>query len=187
MDVDYVYDIAHLTNIPTQVESLLHSLLQTAGGIGFHVNTDKMEYMCFNQKRAICTLNSDSLKLMNKLNHQSIIWKSDLYDKIKWNFFHAVVVSVLQYRCTIQMLNKHIKKKLDGNCTRMLRAISNKSWQQHPLKQQPYSDLLPISKTIQVRWTRHVGHIPWEYLGYELFCQSSCMHVYGHACIVYAQ
>ena len=29
-------------------------------------------------------------------------------------------------------------KKLDGNYTRMLRAILNKSWRQHPTKQQLY-------------------------------------------------
>ena len=37
-------------------------------------------------------------------------------------------------------------------------AILNKYWKQHPKKQQLYSHLPPISKTIQVRWTRHVGH-----------------------------
>ena len=32
------------------------------------------------------------------------------------------------------------------------------SWRQHPTKQQLYGHLPPIMKTIQVRWTRHVGH-----------------------------
>ena len=40
----------------------------------------------------------------------------------------------------------------------MLRAILNKSWRQHPTKQQLYGHLLPITKTIQVRRTRHAGH-----------------------------
>ena len=40
----------------------------------------------------------------------------------------------------------------------MLRAILNKSWKQHPTKQQLYGLLPPITKTIQVRWTRHAGH-----------------------------
>ena len=44
------------------------------------------------------------------------------------------------------------------NYTRMLRAILNKSWGHHPTKQQLYSYLPPIMKTIQVKWTRHVGH-----------------------------
>ena len=42
--------------------------------------------------------------------------------------------------------------------TRMLRAILNKSWQQHPTRHQLYGHLPPITKTIQVRWTRHAGH-----------------------------
>ena len=40
----------------------------------------------------------------------------------------------------------------------MLRAISIKSWRQHPTKHQLYGHLPPITKTIQVRWTRHAGH-----------------------------
>ena len=49
-------------------------------------------------------------------------------------------------------------KKLDGNYTRMLWAKLNKSWRQHPTKQQLYGHLPPIMKTIQVRRTRHVGY-----------------------------
>ena len=34
----------------------------------------------------------------------------------------------------------------------------NKSWQQHPTRHQLYVHLPPITKTIQARRTRHVGH-----------------------------
>ena len=47
-------------------------------------------------------------------------------------------------------LTKRLKKKLDGNYTRMLRAILNKSWRQHPTRHQLYDHLPPITKTIQV-------------------------------------
>ena len=40
----------------------------------------------------------------------------------------------------------------------MLQAILNKTWKQHPTKQWLYSHLTPITKTIQVRRTRHAGH-----------------------------
>ena len=40
----------------------------------------------------------------------------------------------------------------------MLRAILNKSWRQHPTRHQLYGHLPPITKTIQVRRTRHAGH-----------------------------
>ena len=36
--------------------------------------------------------------------------------------------------------------------------ILNKSWRQHPKKHQLYGHLPPITKTIQVRQTRHAGH-----------------------------
>ena len=51
-----------------------------------------------------------------------------------------------------------MEKKLDSNYTRMLRAILNKSWGQHPTKQQLYRHLPPITKTIKIRRTRHAGH-----------------------------
>ena len=62
MDADYADNIACLANTPTQAESLPHSLEQATGGIDLHVNADKTEYMCFNQKRDISTLNCGSLK-----------------------------------------------------------------------------------------------------------------------------
>ena len=74
---------------------------------------------------------------------------------INWK---AAVVSILLYGCTTWTLTKQQEKKLDGNYTRMLRVILNKSWRQHPTKQQLYGHLLPITKTIQVRRTRHAGH-----------------------------
>ena len=40
----------------------------------------------------------------------------------------------------------------------MLIAILNKSWRQHPTRHQIYGHLPPITKTIQVRRTRHAGH-----------------------------
>ena len=51
-----------------------------------------------------------------------------------------------------------MEKKFDGNYTRMLLAILNKSWRQHPTKQQLYGHLPHITKTIKVRRTRHAGH-----------------------------
>ena len=77
---------------------------------------------------------------------------------MKRSFFQATDVSILLYGCTTWTLTIWLEKKLDGNYTRMLRAILNKSWQQHSTRHQLYSHLPPITKTIQVRWTRHAGH-----------------------------
>ena len=97
-------------------------------------------------------------KAWTAINRLSIIWKSDLTDKMKHSFFQAAVVSILLYGRTTWTLTKRLKKKLDGNYTTMLRAILNKSWRQHPTRHQLYGHLPPITKTIQVRRTRHVGH-----------------------------
>ena len=51
-----------------------------------------------------------------------------------------------------------MEKELDSNYTRMLPAILNKSWRQHRTKQLLYGHLPLITKTIQVRQTRHAGH-----------------------------
>ena len=173
----------HLANTPDQAETLLHSLERAAARIGLHVNAQKTEYMCYNQTGDISTLEGTPLKLVDKftylgssvestekdietrltkawtaINRLSTIWKSDLTDKMKRSFFQAAVTSILLYGCTTWTLTKRLEKKLDGNYTRMLRAILNKSWQQHPTRHQLYGHLPPITKTIQVRRTRHAGH-----------------------------
>ena len=77
---------------------------------------------------------------------------------MKRSFFQGAVVSILLYGCNAWTQTKRMKKKHDGNYTRMLRAILNKSWRQHPTKQQLYGHLPPITKTIKVRRTRHAEH-----------------------------
>ena len=103
-------------------------------------------------------INTWLTKAWTAIDRLSIIWKSDLTDKMKRSFFQAAVVSILLYGCTTWTLTKRLKKKLDGNYTRMLRAILYKCWRQHPTRHQLYVHLPPITKTIQVRRTRHAGH-----------------------------
>ena len=139
--------------------------------------------MCFNQTGDIYTLVGSSLKLVEKFtylgssvssteiryrhatnkcmdsyNRLAVIWKSDLTGKMKRCFFQAAVVSILLYGGSTWTLTKRTEKKLDGNYTRMLQAILNKSWGQHPTKQQLYGHLPPITKTIKIRRTRYAGH-----------------------------
>ena len=107
-----ITDIALLANTPNQAETLLQSLERAATGIGLHANAHKTEYMCYNQTGDISTLDGTSLKLVDKFTYQgssvsstekdidtrltkawtaidklSIIWKSDLTDKMKRSFF----------------------------------------------------------------------------------------------------
>ena len=77
---------------------------------------------------------------------------------MKRSFFQAAVVWILLYGCTTWMLTKRMEKKLDGNYTRMLRVILNKSWGQYPRKHQLYDHLPPIRKNIKIRWSRYGGY-----------------------------
>ena len=124
-DANYTDYIELLANAPTQAKTLLHRLERADAGIGIHVNAHKTEYLCFNQTGDISTLEGSSLKLGDKFTYQgssllstetdidkgqtkawtaidrlSIIWKSDLTDKMKRSFFQASVVSILLYECT---------------------------------------------------------------------------------------
>ena len=77
---------------------------------------------------------------------------------MKRSFFQAEFMSTLLSGCTTWTLSKRIEKKLDGNYTKMLRAILNKSWRQHSKKQQLFGYLPSITKTIPLRGIRHAGH-----------------------------
>ena len=143
--------------------------------------------MGFNQSGDMSTLTGSSLKLFEKftypgisvsstennintrlvkawaaINRILIIWKSEQSDDIKYIFFQTAVMSTLLHGCTKWTLTNFIEKKLDGNCTRMLGAILNKSWKHHPSKQLQYGHLPPISKTIQIRRTIYTGHCWWS-------------------------
>ena len=132
MDADYADDIAILANTSAQAETLLHSVERAARGIGHHVNADKTEYLCFNQKGNLYTLKGRPLRLVNKftylgssvsstginmrltkagtpIDRLSVIWKSHLTNEIKRSFSQAAVVSILLYGCTTWMLTKRMK------------------------------------------------------------------------------
>ena len=138
---------AILANTPDQAKTLLHRLERATADIGLHVNAHKTEYMCYNQTGDITTLDGTSLKLVDKftylgssissiekdidtrqtkawtaIDRLTIIWKSDLTDKMKCSFFQAAVISILLYGCTTWTLTKRLEKKLDGNYTRPHKA-----------------------------------------------------------------
>ena len=135
--ITHADDIAILANTPNQAETLQDSLERAAA-----VNAHKTEYMCFNQTGDISTLDGTSLKLVDKFTYLgssvsstekdidtrltkaltaidklSVIWKSNLTDKMKRSFFQAAVVSILLYGCTNWTLTKRLEKNLDGNYT----------------------------------------------------------------------
>ena len=159
-DADYADDIALLANTPNQAETILHSLERATAGIGLHVNAHKTEYMCFDQAGDISTLEGTSLKLVDKFTYLessvsstekdidtrltktwtvidklSVIWKSDLADKMKRSFLQAAVVSILLYGCTTWTLTKRLVeearrqlyKNVASNIKRVLAATPHKA------------------------------------------------------------
>ena len=98
-----------------------------------------------------CLLKAWQLLSIGYRSYDSLIYPI----KLKRNLFQAV--EILPYRCTTWMQTKRIEKKLDGNDTRMIQAVSNKLWKQHH-KNELYGLLPSISKTIQIKRTRHAGH-----------------------------
>ena len=156
-DADYADDIAILANTPNQAETLLHDLEWAAAGIGLYVNAHKTEYMCYNQTGDISTLNGTPLKLVDKftylgssvastekdidtrltkawtaINRLSIIWKSDLTDKMKCSFFQAPVASILLYGCTTYSnkvageARRQLHKNAASNLEQVLAATPHK-------------------------------------------------------------
>ena len=86
------------------------------------------------------------------------IWKSDLSDNLKRNFFQAAVESVLVYGSVSWMLTKICEKRIDGAYTRMLHVALNKSWKDHPTNKELYGNIPKISISIQQQRMRFAGH-----------------------------
>ena len=132
-----------LANSTTQAKTLLHSLKQAAAGIGLHVNTDKMEYMCFNQRGNISTLKGGPLKLVDKFTYLGssvsstktginillaktwtavdrllVIWKSDLTNKKKHSFFSKQRLCQYYYMDANEMFGEKAWWQLHKNVAR---------------------------------------------------------------------
>ena len=83
-----------------------------------------------------------STKTCKKSNRS--IWKFLVLDRNTWNY-------ITVWKSFVLYMNAWNNEQI----------ISNnylKSWRQHPTRHQLYGHLPPITKTIQVRRTRHAGH-----------------------------
>ena len=96
---------------------------------------------------------------------------------MKRSFFQAVVALILLYGCTTWTLTKRMEKKLDGNYTRMLQAILNKSWRQHTTKHQLTATYLPWRKLSKNQTCRKLLGKQDELISYVLLWTPS----YGRA------
>lgn len=183
VDVDYADDLAIMSDSIDNATDLLHSVEKTAREIGLYINATKTEFMSYNQEGQIKSLDGNEIKEVDNfvylgsnvqstekdiqirkakawvaLNKLDRIWKSNMSSKLKRNFFKATVESVLLYGSTTWTLTKQQGARLDGTYTRMLRAVLNISWKDHPTKKFLYGHLRPISATIREKRLRFSGH-----------------------------
>ena len=183
-DADFADDLALLTDHLEQAQLLLLRLEDAAQAIGLHVNAKKTEYMLYNQPDGdLITLEGNTLKQVNKfkylgswiqssgddmdirigqawgaLNKMNKVWKSNLVNHHKTNFFRATVESVLLYGAESWTMTKRMNVKLDGTYTRMLRAVLGVSWKDYKTNEELYGNLQKISDTLRTRRLRFIGH-----------------------------
>ena len=139
-DTDYADDIALLTDYIKDAEATVHSVENLAKVIGLFVNATKTKFICLNQNAGSGTnsLNRETIDLENDLNYlgsfiastkkddnirlgeawaalngMNNIWKSNLPDQLKRNFFSATVEYVLVYGSISWTLTSALEKKID--------------------------------------------------------------------------
>ena len=184
-DADYADDIAVLTDYLEDAAKVLHNIEQLAQVIVLYVNSEKTEYMCLNQDASagIKSLNGGKVKKVDDfkylgsyigtteqdvniriakaweaLNSLNNIWKSNLPNQLKKNFFRAIVETVLVYGSIIWTLTSSLEKKIDGAYTRMLRAALNVSCASRLTNKDLYGTIPDITSTIRQQRMRFAGH-----------------------------
>ena len=184
-DADYADDLALLSDYLKDAETTLHNVEHLAKVIGLYVNPTKTKFICLNQNTSggINSLNGECInqvddfnylgslvastehdvndrlaKAWAALNEMNNIWKSNLPDQLKRNFFRATVESVLVYGSISWTLTSALEKKIDGAFTRMLRAALNKSWTDHLTNVELYGNIPRVTTTIREQRLRFAGH-----------------------------
>ena len=182
-DADYADDLALLSDTTEGASKLLHALEKAASNIGLQINVNKTEHMNINCQGSIRTNSGALLKSVDQFTYLgsnistsakeigirigkawsamkrlSVIWKSNIRNDLKKRFFQTTVESVLLYASSTWTLTKQLEKTLNGNYTKMLRAVLNVSWKDHPTNAQLYGKLKKITDVIKERRLRFAGH-----------------------------
>ena len=144
-DADYADDLALFSNNCKDAERMLHLLESAAATIGLNVNAGKTEQISYNQNGTINTINAERIKLVDdftylgssiastekdidiriakawsSLNKLTCIWKSNLSDELKRNFFRMTTGSASFYGSITWTFTKKLENKINGSFTRML-------------------------------------------------------------------
>ena len=84
--------------------------------------------------------------------------KAPILKQTKTKVFKTSVESILLYGSEPWSLNVAKRKRLDGEYTKMLRAIYNLSWMDHPTNASVYGSLPRISEVVRCRRLALAGH-----------------------------
>ena len=185
VDTEYDDYIAVTNNPLKDANTLLLKIESAAKEIGLCINTDKTKYININQNnnmqmKIICGslinqvedfkylgsyirstkryVNIRIAKAWVALNSMNTIWKLKLSKNLKRQFFRAAVESVLVYGSVTWTLTTALENNIGGTYTRMLRAVTNKSWRDHLSNEQLYGDITKISKSIRMQRLRFAGN-----------------------------
>ena len=185
-DLDFADDIALVIDELEQAQDFLHSVQENAAKIGLHLNSDKTEFMSFNQVQdsVLKTVNNENIKKVdnfkyleawigdtanyvkirkalarkscNKLNK---IWKSSpMQIVLKIRTFLTVVESVLLYGSERWTLTKSLEESIDGTYTRLLRTFLKVSWPDHLINSEFYGNLPKVTEKIREKRLKLPGH-----------------------------
>ena len=140
-DLYFADVIVLVTEELEQAQDFLHRVQENATKIGLHLNSDKTEFMSFNQAQdsVLKTVNNENIKKVDNLkylrawiddtandvkvrkalawkacNRLNKIWKSSLCKSLKLRTFLTLVESVLLYRSETWTLTKNLEKSIDG-------------------------------------------------------------------------
>ena len=183
-DLGYADDIALLEDTISEAQGLLLKVELACQSIGLYLNTDKTKYIHLNPSSPgqICSLDGTEIELVDDfkylgsytntdndmksrigqawgaINSLDKVWKSTIKKHTKTKVFKATVESILLYGAESWALTRALKKKLDGNYTRMLRRAYNISWKSHPTNKSLYGNLPKISSVVRSRRLALAGH-----------------------------
>ena len=180
-DLGYADDLALISSLVNDAQSLLHSLEYAASLVGLYCNESKTEYV--NTSKQDTSMQTQSGKFIKKVddfkylgsyimdsgkdfktrkalawsacNNLDKIWRSNINTNIKVDVFKTTVEPILLYGAETWTLNSNQQKRLDGTYTNLLRRIKNINWRQHPTKKQIYGNIPPLSTR---RRTQFAGH-----------------------------
>ena len=155
-------------------EKLLKILETAAASVGFYINTTKTKFIAVNTEGTITAQNGCDLEQVHDfnylgskiissekyiqveiasswsaLNKLTPIWKSNLDVSIRRDFFRATLESVMTYSSQAWTLTESLENKLNGACTRILRAALNVHWSQRVTNKELYNYLQKITETIR--------------------------------------